>query len=542
MKLEKSGEMDQSKQNGSVGAGGEDYSEVTLEQFMQMNEEERSKLTQTRRKKLTKLEERQKRKAKKEEEATKRMEEEARERLEKAALIKIELDPSLPEPIQCKVRDMQDMVGKRVKVFGWVHRLRQDGKKLWFVDLRDGTGFLQCVLTGNLCLTVDALKMRRETSVAFWGTLVKDELQRAKGTYAGMELHVDYWECMGESPAEIENILTQDSSVDIKLRNRHLVIRGMHASSVLRMRSIISQAFRDHLHDRGYIELHPPTLVNTMCEGGSTLFTLDFFGEPAYLTQSSQMYLETGIPAVGDCFCFLPSYRAEKSHTRRHLAEYHHIEAECPFISFEDLLDRIEDLMCDTIDRIIEKASKFPGLMEMASSGGQKIKPLKRPFRRMDYVDALKYCREHGIYKNEETKEYFEFGDDIPEAPERRMTDEIGEPILLCRFPVALKSFYMSRCPEDKRLTESVDLLLPGVGEVVGGSMRMWDEKETLDAYKREGMDPSPYYWYTDQRKYGSCPHGGYGVGLDRFVTYVLDLYHIRDACLYPRYSGRIEP
>ena len=530
------------QQNGSANGPDSEYTEVTLEQFMKMDESERSKLTKSRRKKLSKLEERQLQKSKKEQEAIAKMEEENRQRLERAALITIKMDETLPKAEMVKIRDMAGMVGKRVKVSGWVLHLRQDGKKLWFVDLRDGTGFLQCVMTGDMCCTVDALKMRRETSVTFWGTLVKDEKERAKGSYPGMELHVDYWERVGESPAEIENILTQDSAVDIKMKNRHLVIRGAHSSSVMRMRSIISHCFREHLHDRGYVELHPPTLVNTMCEGGSTLFKLDFFEEPAYLTQSSQMYLETGIPAVNDCFCILPSYRAEKSSTRRHLAEYHHVEAECPFITFDDLLDRIEDLVCDTIERIVEKASKFPGLIELACANGTKITPLKRPFKRMNYTDALKYCREHGIYKDEETKTHFEFGDDIPEAPERRMTDEIGEPILLCRFPASLKSFYMYKCPEDPRLTESVDLLLPGVGEVVGGSMRMWDEKEMTEAYKKEEMDPAPYYWYTDQRKFGSCPHGGYGLGLDRFVTYILGIHHIRDVCLYPRYRGRLEP
>ncbi|KAK1869571.1 hypothetical protein I4F81_012045 [Pyropia yezoensis] len=461
---------------------------VTLEEFLVMDDAARGALPKARLKKMLKTEQGHKKKLAKAAEMAARAAEESAARAERAAAVVLEMDASLPPP-------------------------------------------RTAVLTGTQCQTTDAINLHRESAVTLWGTLSSDV--RAKG---GLELRTDYWELVGRSPAEIEEVLSHDSGPDILLRQRHLVVRGTRASSILRMRSIITQCFREHLFDRGYVELTPPTLVNTMCEGGSTLFHLDYFGEPAYLTQSSQMYLETGIPAVGDCFCLLPSYRAEKSSTRRHLAEFHHLEAECPFITFEDLLDRVEDLVVDVVDRVMARggallASVNPGLARM-----------RRPFKRMTYRDALTYCREHLIYKDEETSTHFEFGDDIPEGPERKMTDQIGEPILLHRFPAALKSFYMQKCDDDREVTESVDLLVPGVGEVVGGSMRMWKEEELAAAYEREKMDPAPYYWYTDQRKYGTCPHGGYGLGLERFVCFVLGIHHIRDACLYPRYRGRIEP
>lgn len=517
------------------------FERVTVEQFMEMTEEERGKLSLSQRKKLIKLEKRMKDRSTREAEAKARAEAENAARLERARQITIKEDVSLPSAKLVKIRDLPQFVDKRVKVYGWVHHLRTDGKNLWFIDLRDGTGFAQVVFTGLMCQTYEAATLCREASIAVYGKWVKDAASRAKGTFEGYELQADYWQLVGASSTDIDMLFTKDSSVDILLNQRHLVLRGSKTSSIMRMRSIITQCFREHLFDEGYVELSPPTLVNTQCEGGSTLFKFDYFEDEGYLTQSSQLYLETGIAAVGDCFCILPSYRAEKSSTRRHLAEFHHLEAERPFITFEDLLQSIENLVVDVIDRVAERMEKNPDLLHRAT-GGKPIKRLERPFLRMTYEDAIAYCRGNKIYKDPELETHFEFGDDIPEKPEREMTDKINKPIMLCKFPASLKSFYMQKCEDDRRLTESVDVLLPGVGEVVGGSMRMWDPDELLEAYKTEQIDPQTYYWYTEQRKYGSCPHGGYGLGLERFICYILGIHHIRDSCLYPRYRGRISP
>uniref|UniRef100_A0A3Q2GV25 Asparagine--tRNA ligase, cytoplasmic n=1 Tax=Equus caballus TaxID=9796 RepID=A0A3Q2GV25_HORSE len=425
--------------------------------------------------------------------------------LEEAKKITIKNDASLPEPKCVKICALEGYRGRRVKVFGWVHRLRRQGKNLMFLVLRDGTGYLQCVLSDDL----------------------------APG---GHELSCDFWELIGLAPAGgADNLINEESDVDVQLNNRHMMIRGENMSKILKARCIVTRCFRDHFFDRGYCEVTPPTLVQTQVEGGATLFKLNYFGEEAFLTQSSQLYLETCIPALGDVFCIAQSYRAEQSRTRRHLAEYSHVEAECPFLTFEELLNRLEDLVCDVVDRVLKSPAA-----SIVYDLNPNFKPPKRPFKRMNYSDAILWLKEHNIKKEDGT--FYEFGEDIPEAPERLMTDTINEPILLCRFPVEIKSFYMQRCPEDSRLTESVDVLMPNVGEIVGGSMRIWDSEEMLAGYKREGIDPTPYYWYTDQRKYGTCPHGGYGLGLERFLTWILNRYHIRDVCLYPRFVQRCTP
>ena len=348
-----------------------------------------------------------------------------------------------------KISKATEHRGEVVTIQGWAHRIRQQGKMLMFIILRDGSGFLQCVLSKALCQQAQELNLQTEATLSLTGLL--KELPPGKSAPGGHELQVEKIDLIGNAPpGGIDNALNEESGVDVQLDQRHLMLRGENLSRIMLFRSLLTKHLRQHFYDRGFVEVTPPTLVTGQVEGGSTLFKLNFFGEEAYLTQSSQLYLESCLPSLGDVFCIAQSYRAEQSRTRRHLAEYTHVEAERPFISFEQLLDTIEDLMCDLIERVVSDPVAGKILKEL----NPNFKQPKKPFKRMEYSDAIKYLKDNNITK--EGGEYYEFGEDIPEMPERKMTDQINEPIMLTKFPAGIKAFYMSRCKEDNNLTESV--------------------------------------------------------------------------------------
>lgn len=430
--------------------------------------------------------------------------------LQEAMQVKIKENPDLPKATKIRINEKDPAVvklrkgtsdkdvdyskgrGTRVRVTGRVHRHRSQ-KDVIFLTLQDGYGFLQCVLTGDLTKTYDALTLTQETSMEIWGEMW--EVPPGQHAPDQRELHADYYEIIGKAVGDKDAITTRvsaGSDPQTLYDNRHLVLRGENSSAVMKVRAALLRAFRHAYEDDitpSCLEVTPPCMVQTQVEGGATLFSFNYYGETAYLTQSSQLYLETCLPSLGNVFCVAPSFRAEKSLTRRHLSEYTHVEAELDFITFTDLLDHLEAVM----SKVVEIALADPKISKLVYDLNPEFKVPERPFMRMKYAEAIDWLREHDI-KNEEGEPH-KFGDDIAEAAERKMTDIINKPIFLTHFPVAIKAFYMKKNPNDPRVTESVDCLMPGVGEIVGGSMRMEDYDELMAAYQREGIDPKPYYW-----------------------------------------------
>ena len=427
--------------------------------------------------------------------------------LDEAKKIVIEEDKSLPEPIKIRLDDTDkekiklgngsDVKGTRVRVFGRVHRERRQ-KELMFITLRDGYGFMQVILSGQLAKTYDALTLTRETSMEILGTLM--EVPEKAHAPNSRELHADYykihagWKAVGGDDA-ITNRVSKDTEHATLLDLRHLTLRGETASKVMIVRDSLEFAFNTVYRELRMRKVSPPALVQTQVEGGATLFKLNYYHEEAYLTQSSQLYLETCLPSMGDVYCIEKSFRAEKSLTRRHLAEYSHVEAELDFITFNDLLEHLEHVLC----RVLEVTMADPTIKQYIMDLNPEFQMPERPFMRMRYQDAIDWLVEHEILN--EDGEPHKFGDDIAEAAERKMTDIINKPIFLTHFPAAIKSFYMPKDKDDPRVTESMDCLMPGVGEIVGGSMRIFDYDELMAAFGREQIDPVNYYWYTDQRK-----------------------------------------
>jgi asparaginyl-tRNA synthetase len=340
-----------------------------------------------------------------------------------------------------------------------------------------------------------------------------------------------------------------DANPQLAYDNRHLFLRGENTSSIFKIRSFLIKTIRNYYDQEDFTEVTPPSMVNNACEGGSTLFKLNYFGEDAYLTQSSQLYLESAVPAFGQVFCIHPSFRAERSRTRRHLAEYTHIEMEAHNMSLEKLIYHLSGLF-DFAFRAIDSNEAIKTLITKLNPNYRAL--YRDDFTVLPYYKAAELCNELGIQfqdtdvEGSEPREY-RYGDDLTDKVERQLCEHLKKPVFITQFPAEMKAFYMEpRHTERGDETNSCDLLFPGVGEVVGGSMRNADYEDLLEKTKKEGIPVENYRWYLDLRKYGSGHTGGYGIGLERILLYILggdaSEYSVKDCCLYPRYMGRISP
>ena len=420
-----------------------------------------------------------------------------------------------------------DKTGQTATVRGWLYNRRSSGK-IQFLIVRDGTGYLQAVVVQRdiePAVWETAERATQECSLTVTGTIREEK--RAPG---GFEMAATGVEILG--PSENYPISPKEHGVDFLMGLRHLWMRSSQQHAVLRVRSEIEQAIRDFFYHRDFVLIDSPILTGSSVEGTSTLFETDYFGDKAYLSQSGQLYLEPAAAAFGKVYCFGPTFRAEKSKTRRHLTEFWMIEPEVAFLEFEGLCELAEDMIVALLERALDRCGEDLKRLERDSS---KLSAITKPFPRITYRQGIDRLRKKGF----EVK----FGDDLGADEETALVSDTAQPLIVTRFPAAIKSFYMQPDPNDPEVVLGLDMLAPeGYGEIIGGSQRIHDLKLLERRLKEHKLPKETYEWYLDVRRYGTFPHSGFGMGLERFVAWVCGIHHLREAIPYPRTMKRIYP
>ncbi len=417
--------------------------------------------------------------------------------------------------------------GKKVALKGWVHNKRSSGK-IRFVLLRDGTGIIQCVFLKEQ-VPEQAFELAdsitQESSVEISGTVREDK--RSPGGYelSGSDLKLI-------SLAEPYPITPKEHGVDFLMKHRHLWLRSQRQFAILRIRSELIKAFHDFLDDSGFILCDTPILTPAACEGTTTLFNVDYYGEPVFLTQSGQLYNEPLCAALRKTYCLGPTFRAEKSKTRRHLTEFWMLEPEVAFLDLEGCMDLAENLVAYAVGRVLERRSPELGILERDLS---KLEAVKKPFPRITYTKAVELLKSKG--RN------LKPGDDFGAEDETILGQSFDRPVLVHRYPAPVKAFYMKRDRSDPNLALAVDMIAPeGYGEIVGGGQREDDLKELEKRIKEHDLPRQAFEWYLDVRRYGSFPHSGFGLGIERTVAWICGVHHIRETIPFPRMLEKIYP
>lgn len=418
-------------------------------------------------------------------------------------------------------------MGKRVQIRGWVYNSRSSGSIL-FILVRDGTGIVQTVLTKNFFDPGKfelAKRLTQESSIIVWGLVREDS--RAPGGY---EIELEDLELI--QMAQDYPITPKEHGVAFLMEHRHLWLRSSRQNAILRIRATVIKACRDFLDEQGFLLVDAPILTPAAVEGTTTLFPVDYFGEQAYLSQSGQLYNEATCMAFGRVYCFGPAFRAEKSATRRHLAELWMLEPEAAFYNFEDNLKLQEELVSYVVQRVLEERERE---LQVLKRDTARLKNVVPPFPRITYDQALDLLEEKGIP--------LEWGEDFGAPHENAICTSFDKPVFVTHFPAKCKAFYMKPDPGRPEVTLSADLLAPeGYGEIIGGSERI-DSLELLEEKLRENNLPeAPYRWYLDLRKYGSVPHSGFGMGVERTVSWICGLEHIRESIPFPRLLEKMYP
>jgi len=425
-------------------------------------------------------------------------------------------------------KDLGDYVGKSVTLRGWLYNKRSSGK-VKFLVLRDGSGYLQCIVfKGNVSEEVFELadKVSQESSFEITGT-VKEEA-RAIGGY---ELDAIDLKIIGES--NNYPITPKEHGIEFLIDHRHLWIRSKKQTAILKIRHRIVKAIRDFYDERGFTLFDPPIITPNAAEGTSTLFEMDYFDlGKAYLTQSGQLYAEAGAMALGKVYTFGPTFRAEKSKTRRHLTEFWMVEPEKAFYDLNDDMDLAEEFIEYIVQTVLKDCKEELTILERDIS---KLENIKRPFPRVSYTEAVEILNSKG--------HGFKWGDDFGAPDETLISEQYDKPVMIHRYPAEVKAFYMKRDPENPKVALAVDVIAPeGYGEIIGGSQREDDLDVLLERIKDHNLPQKYFEWYLDLRRYGSVPHSGFGLGLERTVTWICGIEHLREAIPFPRMIYRNTP
>ncbi len=426
------------------------------------------------------------------------------------------------------IQEAMDQGKDTVSIRGWIYRER-GSNKLKFAVLRDSTNIIQCVFERKdweeKWEEIDHLQV--EASLEITGVIKKDE--RAP---TGYEIHVDDYTLVGAS----ENYpITKDQSTEFLADNRHLWLRSRKMTAILKIRSTVFGAIDEYFKSEGFYEYHSPIFQAVQCEGGSTLFMVDYFGQKdVFLGQTWQLYAEPAIFALEKIYTIAPSFRAEKSKTSRHLTEYWHAEMEMAWCEFKEIQDHGEKLIKHVVKKVMEENKAELELLERDLT---KLEPtVKKPFVRMTYTEALKTLKE-------KCKMKVDWGKDLRTIEEEKLTSLYDVPVIVTHYPKIVKAFYMTEDPKDSDVVQGCDFLAPeGHGEIIGGSHREHDLEKIKQRLVEQGEDPKNYEFYLDTRRYGSVPHGGFGLGVERLIKWICGLENIKDAIPFPRTMERYKP
>ena len=420
-----------------------------------------------------------------------------------------------------KIDELPKHLAKEISIKGWVYRKRES-KDIIFIIVRDSSGIVQCIIKDDHPDFEKAKDLTIESSLKVSGIAHED-----KRSPTGYELKISKLE-----PVHIAETfpITKDQSAELLLDLRHLWVRSQKLTSVFKIRSDVFGLIHEFFRSHGFYEIQSPSVVSSACEGGSSLFKLDYFGQKAYLTQSWQLYAEAIMFSLEKIYCIAPSFRAEKSRTRRHLAEYWHAEAEMAWFDHEENMKLQEELISYICQNLAKRRADDLKVLGRDPDDLLKIKP---PFDRMTYDDAIKRLQKKGAKINH--------GDDLGADEERALTEDLKKPVFLVSFPKEMKAFYMKWDPKSK-FALGDDMLAPEGCEIICGSERETDNKKLIELIKKQGGKPEDYSWYLDLRKYGSVPHAGFGLGIERLIMWLCKLDHIRDAIAFPRMINRVYP